>query len=253
MVQGDAQRQGRDQRLKIDPSLVDPNEVEVLEDLIVAAFNDAKPQGRGDRRRGDAEADRRPEPAPGLQAAVLSLRTFEPALGAAQSLARKQGRAAAWADLAGPLPACAGGPGDGAPTMSGPEIERLIRAAGAAAGPGPALGAARGAAPDEAARAAMLAAGRGAAGGGRERCATCCDLRQPRHPRSLRDLPRPRRDAELVCVVEDVADLWALERAGAFRGRYHVLGGMLSALDGIGRRPAHRAAAGPRAPATCAR
>ncbi len=42
------------------------------------------------------------------------------------------------------------------------------------------------------------------------------------------------RDAALVCVVEDVADLWALERTGAFRGRYHVLGGTLSAIDGVG-------------------
>jgi recombination protein RecR len=43
----------------------------------------------------------------------------------------------------------------------------------------------------------------------------------------------PRRDSRLLCVVEDVADLWALERANVFRGRYHVLGGALSALDGI--------------------
>jgi recombination protein RecR len=43
----------------------------------------------------------------------------------------------------------------------------------------------------------------------------------------------PRRDAHLLCVVEDVADLWALERAGVFRGKYHVLGGVLSALDGV--------------------
>ncbi|HUO91264.1 MAG TPA: recombination mediator RecR [Rhizomicrobium sp.] len=43
----------------------------------------------------------------------------------------------------------------------------------------------------------------------------------------------PRRDAHVLCVVEDVADLWALERAGVFRGRYHVLGGALSALDGV--------------------
>ena len=43
-----------------------------------------------------------------------------------------------------------------------------------------------------------------------------------------------RRDASTICVVEDVADLWAIERAGAFRGRYHVLGGVLSALDGVG-------------------
>jgi recombination protein RecR len=42
------------------------------------------------------------------------------------------------------------------------------------------------------------------------------------------------RDATLICVVEEVGSLWAMERAGAFRGRYHVLGGLLSALDGVG-------------------
>jgi len=50
------------------------------------------------------------------------------------------------------------------------------------------------------------------------RCAICLDA---------------RRDATRLCVVEDVADLWALERAGVFKGRYHVLGGTLSALDGV--------------------
>ena len=44
----------------------------------------------------------------------------------------------------------------------------------------------------------------------------------------------PRRDPSVICVVEDVADLWALERTGAFKGRYHVTGGLLSPLDGIG-------------------
>ena len=44
----------------------------------------------------------------------------------------------------------------------------------------------------------------------------------------------PGRDPAAICVVEDLADLWALERTGVFRGRYHVLGGTLSALDGIG-------------------
>jgi len=44
----------------------------------------------------------------------------------------------------------------------------------------------------------------------------------------------PERDAAVTCVVEDLADLWALERTGVFRGRYHVLGGTLSALDGTG-------------------
>jgi recombination protein RecR len=51
-----------------------------------------------------------------------------------------------------------------------------------------------------------------------ETCAICAD---------------PRRDPARICVVEDVADLWALERAAVFRGRYHVLGGVLSALDGV--------------------
>lgn len=44
----------------------------------------------------------------------------------------------------------------------------------------------------------------------------------------------PRRDPSVICVVEDVADLWALERTGVFQGRYHVTGGLLSPLDGIG-------------------
>ena len=61
-------------------------------------------------------------------------------------------------------------------------------------------------------------------------CEVCGNL-DTQSPCSLcRD---PRRDARLLCVVEEVADLWALERAGVFRGRYHVLGGALSALDGI--------------------
>jgi recombination protein RecR len=44
----------------------------------------------------------------------------------------------------------------------------------------------------------------------------------------------PRRDKSVICVVENVADLWALERTASYRGQYHVLGGVLSALDGIG-------------------
>lgn len=43
-----------------------------------------------------------------------------------------------------------------------------------------------------------------------------------------------RRATGEICVVEDVADLWAMERAGVFKGRYHVLGGTLSALDSVG-------------------
>ncbi|MFN4240780.1 MAG: recombination mediator RecR [Erythrobacter cryptus] len=44
----------------------------------------------------------------------------------------------------------------------------------------------------------------------------------------------PRRDARSLCVVEEVSDVWALDRARLFPGRYHVLGGRLSALDGVG-------------------
>lgn len=44
----------------------------------------------------------------------------------------------------------------------------------------------------------------------------------------------PKRATGEICVVEDVADLWAMERSGVFKGRYHVLGGTLSALDAIG-------------------
>lgn len=44
----------------------------------------------------------------------------------------------------------------------------------------------------------------------------------------------PRRDGTQICVVEEVGDLWALDRAGTYKGRYHVLGGVLSALEGVG-------------------
>lgn len=43
-----------------------------------------------------------------------------------------------------------------------------------------------------------------------------------------------RRDEGVLCVVRDVADLWAIERSNAFKGRYHVLGGLLSAIEGTG-------------------
>ena len=61
-------------------------------------------------------------------------------------------------------------------------------------------------------------------------CATCGNLATAEECDICRD---PRRDPTRICVVEDVADLWALERAAVYRGRYHVLGGVLSALDGV--------------------
>ena len=62
-------------------------------------------------------------------------------------------------------------------------------------------------------------------------CATCGNLDTSDPCAICRD---PGRDATLICVVEEVGDLWAIERSDAFKGRYHVLGGTLSALDGRG-------------------
>ena len=76
-----------------------------------------------------------------------------------------------------------------------------------------------------------LAAALGAAAAAVRPCATCGNLDSADPCAICRD---PERDASAICVVEDLADLWALERSGAFRGRYHVLGGTLSALDGVG-------------------
>ena len=63
-----------------------------------------------------------------------------------------------------------------------------------------------------------------------KQCSVCGNLDTTNPCGLCRD---PSRESGTVCVVEDVADLWALERAGVFRGRYHVLGGALSALDGV--------------------
>ncbi len=67
-------------------------------------------------------------------------------------------------------------------------------------------------------------------------CSTCGNL-DSQNPCSL--CQDSRRDPALICVVEEVGDLWALERSGAFRGRYHVLGGTLSAIDGRGPEQLH--------------
>ncbi|MEO1313955.1 MAG: recombination mediator RecR [Pseudomonadota bacterium] len=62
-------------------------------------------------------------------------------------------------------------------------------------------------------------------------CETCGNIGTARICEICRD---PKRQPDALCVVEDVADLWAMERGRSFRGRYHVLGGVLSALDGVG-------------------
>jgi recombination protein RecR len=117
--------------------------------------------------------------------------------------------------------------------LSGPEIERLVQLLARLPGLGP----------RSARRAALvlikkketllqpLTAALEEAGRTIKACDTCGNLDSANPCAVCTD---PRRDAGLMCVVEDVADLWALERAGVFRGRYHVLGGTLSALDGRG-------------------
>jgi recombination protein RecR len=76
-----------------------------------------------------------------------------------------------------------------------------------------------------------LAAALGQAAHEVRQCATCGNLDDADPCRICTD---PKRDPSLICVVEDVDDLWALERSALFQGRYHVLGGRLSALDGLG-------------------
>jgi recombination protein RecR len=62
-------------------------------------------------------------------------------------------------------------------------------------------------------------------------CARCYNLTE----QELCDICRdPRRDATLICAVEEASDIGAIERAGEFRGMYHVLGGRISPLDGVG-------------------
>ncbi|MBD2842422.1 recombination mediator RecR [Erythrobacter rubeus] len=62
-------------------------------------------------------------------------------------------------------------------------------------------------------------------------CSTCGNV-DTRDPCGI--CADAKRDDKSICVVEDVADVWALDRARLFQGRYHVLGGRLSALDGVG-------------------
>jgi len=62
-------------------------------------------------------------------------------------------------------------------------------------------------------------------------CARCFNLTEDEVCSICRD---PRRDASLICVVEQASDIGAVERAGEFKGLYHVLGGRLSPLDGVG-------------------
>src|SRR5688572_8623521 len=117
--------------------------------------------------------------------------------------------------------------------VAGPEIERLIQLLAKVPGLGP----------RSARRAALhlikkkeqllvpLAASMGEAVDKVRVCSTCGNV-DTSDPCTI--CTDPRRDGATIIVVEDVADLWALERAGTMNVRYHVLGGTLSPLDGIG-------------------
>lgn len=122
--------------------------------------------------------------------------------------------------------------------IAGPEIERLIQLLAKLPGLGP-RSARRAALHLVKKREQLLGPLSEAMAVARERivvCSTCGNV-DTSNPCSLcRDT---RRDDALLVVVADIGDLWALERSGAVSGRYHVLGGILSALDGV--RPEHLA------------
>ncbi|MGH7189564.1 MAG: recombination mediator RecR [Acetobacteraceae bacterium] len=117
--------------------------------------------------------------------------------------------------------------------MGGPEIERLIALLGKLPGLGPrsARRAALKLLQNPEARMLPLAAALSDAARAVRPCSRCGNL-DSCDPCAI--CGSASRDRKLVCVVEGVGDLWALERSGVYRGLYHVLGGTLSALDGVG-------------------
>jgi recombination protein RecR len=117
--------------------------------------------------------------------------------------------------------------------MGGPEIEHLISLLGRLPGMGPrsARRAALKMLQQPEARMLPLATALAEAARAVRPCSVCGNL-DSRDPCSI--CSDPHRDHTLICVVDGVGDLWALERASIYRGLYHVLGGTLSALAGIG-------------------
>ena len=116
---------------------------------------------------------------------------------------------------------------------AGPEIERLISLLSKLPGMGP-RSARRAALALLKKRELLLVPLAEAMRDTAERVRSCsvCGAPDTRDPCTL--CSDPARDNALICVVEEAGALWAMERSGAFRGRYHVLGGLLSALDGVG-------------------
>jgi recombination protein RecR len=117
-------------------------------------------------------------------------------------------------------------------TLAAPEIERLISLLAKLPGLGP-RSARRAALHLLKKRDALLSPLLEALAEADEKITTCstCGTLDTTDPCAL--CASPERDDSAICVVADVADLWALERSAAFKGRYHVLGGVLSALDGV--------------------
>ncbi|RFC69592.1 MULTISPECIES: recombination mediator RecR [Mesorhizobium] len=117
--------------------------------------------------------------------------------------------------------------------IAGPEIERLIQLLAKVPGLGP-RSARRAALHLIKKKDQLLGPLAGAMADARDKvrvCSTCGNVDTADPCMICTD---PKRDAAMIIVVEDVSDLWALERAGAMNARYHVLGGVLSPLDGIG-------------------
>jgi len=117
--------------------------------------------------------------------------------------------------------------------MGGPEIEKLIGLLARLPGMGPrsARRAALKMLQQPEARMLPLATALAEAARAVKSCSLCGNL-DSRNPCAI--CTDPHRDRTLICVVEGVGDLWALERASVHRGLYHVLGGTLSALSGVG-------------------
>ena len=117
--------------------------------------------------------------------------------------------------------------------IAGPEIERLIQCLGRLPGLGPrsARKAALALLKRRAELLEPLSAALGEAADKLRTCASCGNIDTVSPCTICADL---RRDPALIIVVEEIGDLWALERVGGVNARYHVLGGHLSPLDGIG-------------------
>ena len=116
---------------------------------------------------------------------------------------------------------------------AGPEIERLIALLSKLPGLGPRSGR-RAALALLKKRDTLLAPLAAALADAQAKVRTCsiCGSLDTADPCAI--CSDPTRDGALICVVEEVGSVWAMERGGSFKGRYHVMGGLLSALDGVG-------------------